>query len=312
MIGPRGAACQTGDRPPVADWTGAPDILWDAGLTLGECPVWDGRALWLLDCAAPAILRFDPETRYADFWPMPVEIGSFAMGGDGMILCALATGLRLYNPLRGRWQDAENSEGAPLIALEPGLRFNDGKCDPAGRFWVGSMPENYREPKGSLWRVGGGGAAAIENGFAVPNGPAWSPDGGTFLISDSVADTTWRYAFDAETGTLAGKSVFLPPKAAPGYPDGAAMDGDGCLWQARWDGGCIIRVTPDGKIDRTVPLPVSRVTSLAFGGPWMRTLFITTARIGLSEAQLAEQPHAGAVFALDVETRGADVARFAG
>lgn len=286
-----------------------PDLVLDARATLGECPVWSAAegALYWLDCAAPALHRLDPGTGKDKAWPLPVRAGSFVLTADGRdALVALESGLwtlRLADGTLTPWFDPERDK--------PDNRFNDGKCDPAGRFWVGSMPKNYKDPTGTLWRVApDGDCEAMRGGIRVSNGPAWSADGKIFYFSDSVLDTTFAFDFDAAEGTIAKERALIGPKAAPGYPDGAAADADGGLWMARWEGGCVARFTPDGRLDRTVPLPVDRVTSVAFGGGDLKTLYITTGAIGMSEAEKKAQPHSGGLFAFEPGVAGAPVASF--
>lgn len=284
-----------------------PDLVHDARAILGECPVWDAaaRVLWWLDCAAGGLNRFDPAAGAVAKQELPERAGSMALSTDGKCLLAMGRGISLFDPAT-----LDRDELCRPLAGRAQERFNDGKCDPAGRFWVGSMHEGYRAPVGRLFRVDGGGFAALDDGFRVPNGPAWTPDGRRFVVSCSVADTTFAYDFDADTGALANKRVWAAPATAPGFPDGAAMDADGCLWSARWDGGCVARLTPDGRLDRVIELPCARVTSCAFGGPRLDTLYVTTARIGLDDAALAAQPLAGGLFAVDPGVAGVPVARF--
>jgi sugar lactone lactonase YvrE len=274
---------------------------------LGESPVWDdvAGALWWIDCASGWLHRFEPDGGVSAKWQLPGRPGSMALAGGGKCLLAMDRSIQLYDPTT-----LDVGELCVPLAGRGQERFNDGKCDPAGRFWVGSMHEDYRAPVGRLFRVAAGGFAALDDGYRVPNGLAWTPDGRTMLMSCSVADTTFAYDFDPDAGTVAGKRVWAAPKTAPGFPDGAAMDADGCLWSARWDGGCVARLTPAGKLDRTVGLPCRRVTSCCFGGPRLDILYVTTARIGLDDGALAAQPLAGGLFAVDPGVSGVPVARF--
>lgn len=284
-----------------------PELVQDARATLGESPVWDDRsdALWWIDCAEARLHRYAPGTGRTAHWDLPDRPGSMALADSGQVLLALGPDIVLFDTASGAI-----SELCRPLAGQAHLRFNDGKCDPQGRFWVGSMNTDYRTPEGCLLRIDGDGLSMQDAGFRVPNGPAWSPEGDRFVVGCSASDTIYAYDFEPAAGTLSGKRIWAGPKTAPGYPDGAAMDAEGCLWSARWDGGCVARLTPDGRLDRVIDLPCRRVTSCAFGGPGRQTLFITTARIGLDTAVRAEEPLAGGLFAVDAGVAGAPVARF--
>jgi len=146
----------------------------------------------------------------------------------------------------------------------------------------------------------------------VPNALAWSPDDRTLYFADTTDGRLRAYAFDPDEGTLGAMRVLVERDILPGRPDGAAIDADGCLWSARYEGGCVARITPDGRIDRVIAIPATRVTACTLGGADLRTLYVTTARQKLSQAELAAQPHAGALFALRVSAPGLPEARFAG
>ena len=225
----------------------------------------------------------------------------------------MAFGFCTLEPESGRHSLLSHPEEA-----RPDFHFNDGKCGPDGRFWVGSMPRNYKGRGGRLFRLGPGAAAAtMAEGFTVPNGPGWSPDGTVFYIADSPAGAIFRYDFEPGAGApngdvLGRQEVAVEPGSAPGWPDGMAVDESGCLWSARWDGGCVVRFTPDGALDRIVELPVSRPTSCAFAGPDLDTLVITSGTAGMDEAALASEPLAGGLFALDPGVKGAPVGTFGG
>jgi sugar lactone lactonase YvrE len=275
--------------------------------TLGECPVWDERAgvLYYADIDAPALIRLDPATGAERRWDLPAKIGSFALDetGAGAVL-ALAGGFARLDLAKGAL--------APIADPPAGLdehRFNDGAADPAGRFWSGTMHVSARRPSGVVYCLEGGEARAVFGGFFVPNGFAWSPDGRRFYVNDSpramfVAD------FDAATGRAEAPYVFADVSAAPGFPDGMAVDAEGFLWNARWDGKGLARFAPDGRLDRFVPMPVSRPTSCAFGGPELDRLYVTSARVGLDAAVLSAEPLAGAVFALDLGVKGLPARRW--
>ena len=284
----------------------------DARAGLGECPVWDERsqALYFVDIEAPALFRLDPASGAVKRWDMPAKIGSFAQDGKGGAVLALATGFARFDFAAGTLAPIANPLADPLAGLSD-HRFNDGAADPAGRFWSGSMHLSTRHPTGKVYCLEGGAARVVYDGFFVPNGFAWSPDGARFYINDSPR-AMFVAEFDAAGGRASPPFVFADVSAAPGYPDGMAIDAEGFLWNARWDGGGVARFAPDGRLERFVPLPVSRPTSCAFGGPKLDRLYVTSARIGLADAALAREPLAGGVFAFDPGVTGLPARRWNG
>lgn len=281
----------------------------EARAALGECPVWDARAgvLYFADIHGPALFRLDPATGALWRWAMPAKLGSFALAADGAgAVLALATGFARLDFA----SDAVAAIANPLAGVAD-HRFNDGGADPAGRFWAGTMHGSGRSASGTVYRLDGSEARAVFGGFFVPNGLAWSPDGARLYLNDSpramfVAD------YDSASGRASAPYVFADARAAPGYPDGATVDAEGFLWNARWDGGGVARFAPDGRLDRFVPLPVSRPTSCAFGGPSLDRLYVTSARTGLDEVTLAREPLAGGVFAIDAGVKGLPARRWRG
>lgn len=286
---------------PVRAVGGTSDIL-------GEGPVWDVReqALYWVDIRAPALRRMDGASGAVTTWPMPEMIGSLAVREAGGVLVALRSALAYFDPASG----AIDRVAAPEAQLE-GHRFNDGKCDRQGRFWAGTMHDVTRDPVGSLYRLDGRGCVAMEHGIRIPNSLCWSPDGRTMYFADSLARTVFAYPFDTASGELGARRVFAAV-TAPAIPDGATVDRDGFVWCAHYDGWRIVRFAPDGRVDRTLELPVQRPTSCQFGGPDLRTLYITTARQKLTPQELAGQPLAGALLALDLDVTGLPESRFAG
>jgi sugar lactone lactonase YvrE len=289
----------------------------EARATLGEGPVWDEReqVLYFIDIEAPALFRYDPASGAVKRWDMPAKIGCLALGaasaagaGGGAVV-ALATGFARLDFATGALAPIANPLAVPAQA---GHRLNDGGCDPAGRFWAGSMHASTRRPSGVVYRLDSDGRAhAVFDGFHVPNGLVWSPDGARFYFNDSpramfVAD------YDAATGRAGAPYVFTDVSAAPGFPDGSAVDAEGFIWSARWDGRGLARFAPDGRLDRFVPMPVTRPTACAFGGPRLEQLFVTSARIHLDAAVLAREPLAGGLFALEPGVAGLPTRRWAG
>lgn len=282
-------------------------IVLDARAALGECPVWDEReqALYFTDIHGPALFRFDPATGALKRWDMPAKLGSFALdeSGTGAVL-ALATGFARLDFASGALAPIAN----PLAAIAD-HRFNDGGADPAGRFWAGTMHGSGRRASGKVYCLADGEARLVYDGFFVPNGFAWSPDGARFYLNDSPR-AMFVANYDAAAGTAGAPYVFADVSAAPGHPDGMAVDAEGFLWNARWDGGGVARFAPDGRLDRFVKLPVTRPTSCVFGGPGHDRLYVTSARTGLDDAVLARETLAGGVFAFDPGVKGLPARRW--
>ena len=287
----------------------SPECLWDARARLGEGPLWvvAEQSLYWVDIKAPAIHRLDPVGGKRRTWPMPVEVGSIAKRRNGGFVAGTRTGFAYLDLDRGRVTPIANPEPE-----RTGNRFNDGKCDAAGRFWAGSMDDSLQAPTGWLycldaelrWR-------RTDGPYVCTNGPAFAPDGRTAYHTDTLGRAIHAFDF-GDDGQLRNKRPFVQFTAADGYPDGMTVDADGGVWVAHWGGGRVTRFTPRGDADSTIALPAAQVTSCAFGGAQFDTLFITTAAIGLDDAQRAAQPLAGGLFALRLAQRGLPAAEFAG
>jgi len=285
--------------------------LLDARAVLGESPVWaaEEQALYWCDILAPALHRFDPATGALRTWPMPEPIGSFGLRERGGAVVALRRGFRLFDFDSGRLE--------PLVDPapdHPAIRFNDGKVSPDGRFWAGTMDgEMFSRPLGTLYRLDPDGACRpMVEGLIVSNGLAWSADGRTMFHSDSRAPAIYAYDYDPETGGIANRRTIANPTEEMGRPDGAAADMEGCYWSAGISAGVLNRWTPDGRLDRQIPLPCAAPTMPCFGGPAMKTIFVTSLRHNLPAAKLAASPLSGGLFALDVDVPGVPVAKFKG
>lgn len=287
------------------------DCVLDIRAELGECPVWCGRdnVLYWIDIYAGRLNRFDPATGKNEVWTFPEPIGSFALTEDGNALVALKSGLWRY--------DLETRKLTPLAKPEAHLRnnrLNDGRCDAQGRFWVGSMedPVDPAGPKGSLYRFGADHECVrTVDGLFVANGLAFSPDGRTLYHSDSFREvrTIWAWDLDSDDGVISNRRVFVDTHGMKGRPDGGAVDADGCYWMAGNDGWEIVRFTPEGKIDRRIALPVAKPSMLAFGGPRLDVIFVTSIR---PPSGLENQPMAGSLFAVEAGITGLPEPRFKG
>ncbi|MDK1018712.1 MAG: SMP-30/gluconolactonase/LRE family protein [Actinomycetota bacterium] len=278
---------------------------------LGECPVWDAdsEVLWWVDIEGRAIRRYAPgsgtlESRGLDYRP-----GSLALTSQpDRLLVAMEHQVGWFDWAAGTWEPWQDLESAGT-----GNRLNDGRCDPAGRFWVGSMFERAAEGRftGLLHRFEASGASStVRSEIGVSNGLAFSPDGRTMYHADTLRDTVWVYDYDLASGERSNERVFTQYRDLPGRPDGACIDSDGCYWTACVGGSAIARLTPEGEVDRVIELPVVAPTMPAFGGAGLSTLFVTSLRQG--GGGLASGEHDGHLLALDVGVSGIPEPGFAG
>lgn len=294
----------------------------ETGAILGESPVWspDEGVLWWVDIKAPALHRYDPTTGKDENWALPQETGSIVLREGGGLVAGLRDGFA-YLSIEG--------DGVALDWIgdpepdRPESRLNDGRADRQGRYWTGSMhdpegpPSHYfeREPVGAFYRLDGDGSIhRMIEGVLVSNGLCWSPDGKTMYAADSPTRTIRAWDYDTATGDIANARVFatIPEEPGRGTPDGAMVDAEGGVWTAEFRGSRITRFNPDGTPDRMIELPVSRPTCPMFGGPDLRTLYVTSAKIMLSPEELAREPLAGALFVLDAGVAGLPEAAFPG
>lgn len=283
----------------------------DVCAELGECPVWSAeeQALYWVDILAPSLNRFDPASGTNHSWPMSEAIGSFGLREQGGAVVALKSGFYLF--------DFDSGELSFIINPEqdwPGTRFNDGKVSPDGRFWAGTMDDvKLSRPIGSLYRLNPDGSCRrMVEGLIVSNGLAWSADGRTLFHSDSKGKTLYAYDYDPASGDIANRRVVARPGEETGRPDGGATDVEGYYWSAGISAGVLNRWAPDGRLDRQIKLPCAAPTCVAFGGPDLKTLYITSTRHGLPDEKLAASPLSGSIFALDVGVAGVPVAKFKG
>ena len=284
-----------------------------AAALLGESPVWHPReqALYYADIAGHKLQRFDPTSGDLRHWEFDTDVASFAPRLDGTLLLAMRDGLWRFDPASGERTRIAEPDYDPKIE-----RFNDGKADPQGRFWVGTIYEPRDPPLASLNCFADGNLTKQFDGVTVLNGLAWSPNGRTMHWSDTKAHTIYAADFDPQTGELSRRRVFASfPVKQPGQslasyggrPDGAAMDAEGSYWAAMFEGQRIVRLSPEGEIVREVALPVRCPTMPCFGGRDLKTLYITTSRENRPQAELIEQPYAGCVLALEVDVPGLPV-----
>jgi sugar lactone lactonase YvrE len=272
----------------------------DARNSLGEGPLWneDDGKFWWTDIMASRLHRMDPRTRVIETMATPERLGCFAFisGEQQRILAAFESGLGVFDCGAGTvdWIARPEAGGT-------GRRFNDGRVDAQGRFWIATMVEDAGRAgaeSAALYRFDARGLSVQETGVRIGNGLSISPDGGTLYFADSPRQFIHAYDLDQATGMLSGRRLFA--SVAEGYPDGAAVDSEGCLWSARWGAGRLVRHSPDGAVLEVVPLPLKHPTSVAFGGPDLRLMCVTSAQFG----DAAADPSAGAVLMLQAEVAG--------
>ncbi|NOK04644.1 MULTISPECIES: SMP-30/gluconolactonase/LRE family protein [Myxococcus] len=283
--------------------------IWPARAVLGEGPFWMATegALYWLDIPGRKVHRLELQSGAQASWDTPLRIASLAPRRSGGFIAGTERGLAFYEPRSARLERLLDPEPE-----RPHNRCNDGKVDPQGRFWVGTMDDREKAPTGGLYRFDAQGhLARIDEGYTVTNGPAFSPDGRTLYVNDSPRRVT--YAFDlGPDGAATRRREFLRFDEPHGFPDGMTVDAEGGLWIAFYGGGCVRRFSPDGAWLAEYRLPVAKTTSVAFAGDALDRLFVTTGRDGLSAEELEAQPLAGGLFELTPGVRGVAPVPFAG
>jgi sugar lactone lactonase YvrE len=288
--------------------SGQAELIVDAKCGVGESPVWLAaeQALYWVDIPAQTLHRWDAQSTHTSHWQTPEMLACIAPAGtDGHWIAGMETGVFKLKPQAdGTLRSARMS---PVVHSQPGMRFNDGRCDRQGRFLAGTMVMDMAlaSSAGQVVRVDPAGQmTSLLNGLITPNGMAFSPDGKTLYLSDShpSVQRVWAFDYDTATGTPSNQRVFVDMSLYPGRPDGAAVDADGCYWICGNDAGLVHRFTPVGQLDYSLALPVKKPAMCAFGGAGLDTLFVTSIRP--AGIDLTDQPLAGGVFALRPGVRG--------
>jgi sugar lactone lactonase YvrE len=285
MAGPMGATLRT---------------VSDTAAVLGECPLWwperaiqfwvdiRDRSIWALDLGKETLTQ----------WRMPELTGGICLTSDNRLLVALESQLALFDPDRSRLDAVWT-----VRRWQPGMRFNEVRCDPWGCVWAGYMNDRTRARQGWLFRLTHGGLVEVLGGVAVPNSLAWSRERQLMYFTDGSDRTIWQYDIDPATGALSNRRIFAE-RPQGSVPDGATVDSEGFLWSASYGAGTVVRYAPDGAIDTVLDVPVSQPTSCEFGGQDLDLLFITSAAQRLTDQQLAVQPLAGHTFVVRVPVPG--------
>jgi L-arabinonolactonase len=277
--------------------------------TLGEGILWDSRrqVLWWTDIQGRRLYRHDLMRASTQILDTPERVGSFGLvAGSERLITAFESGIALYDT-RDDAVSWLGRHGSP----DPAVRFNDGRVDRQGRFWSGTMVEGDQTPtSGCLYSVDSRfGMRCQLTGVRISNSLCMSPDGRALYFADSPTRTIRVFELNEPEGTLGASRVFAQTPAGAD-PDGATIDADGCLWSAHWGAGCVVRYTPQGRIDRTIRVPASQPTCVCFAGPELDVLCVTTARVGLSEAALLGEQSAGDVLLYRVGVQGLPEAEY--
>lgn len=275
---------------------------------LGESPVWHRRegALYWVDVRKPTINRFDPRSGENRETETQEPVHAIAFTRSHRLLCVFEASLAFFDRGTGALE--------PLATLIDGVEdnLNDGRCDRAGRFWVGSKARDWVKPVGLLFRYDPDGSVhKLDDGFQLSNGMGWSPDNRTMYFIDSAPREIYAYDFNFATGAVRNRRVLVRIAEEHGLPDGMTVDAQGFLWVAQWNGGRVVRYDPDGAVERVIQMPVRRPTSCMFGGPNLTTLFVTSGTMRMTDAERAAEPLAGNLFALETDVQGLPEPHFA-
>ncbi len=286
-----------------------PECVLKINAIVGECPTWDekSKVLFWVDIQGKNVHRFNPKSGENKTFYLPEIVTSLSLCHDDKLLLSLRKSLVMYSLSAGRFD--------VLVNLEedlPDNRCNDGKCDPAGNYWVGTMNDkNWTQPSGALYKFSDNHIAVMQTQVTCANGMGWSPDHRTMYFTDSFKYMIFAYDYDAASGTISNRREFvrLDPNAGI-FPDGLTVDSEGCVWSAQVGAGQVVRYDSSGKQERIIQLPVPRVTSCAFGGEDLTTLYITSATETMTPEQIAQAPKSGCLFALQTEIKGLPANRY--
>jgi sugar lactone lactonase YvrE len=287
-------------RPPAVD------VALELEMNLGEGAFWDGArqaVVWvdILNGEIHELAGSDHRVHRTD-----THVGVAAPRRRGGWVLAVREGFGAFDPDTGHFEILKR------VGV-PGTRMNDGNVDRRGRFFAGSMLYSEQAGGGRLYRLDPDlSVGVVLDQVSVSNGIDWSPDGRAVYYVDSNERTITRFDFDEDTAAWSNAATFARLAEGEGFPDGLTVDSDGCVWLAVWDGAQVRRYSPDGRVDQVFKMPAPRVTSCGFGGPDLATLFITTARVGLTASQLQEYPLSGSLFAIRPGVSGSSRNSFAG
>ncbi len=275
---------------------------------LGEGVIWDAAsaAIWWTDIDGSKLYRYRLADKQLDHWFTPERLGCFALVAESdLLVCGFASGFAYFNPQDGELQWLEKIEQD-----NSGTRLNDGRADRQGRFWAGSMVESGDRDAGGLYCLDSQLQVSSKvSGLNISNGLCWSLDSKVMYHTDTPSQLIHRYDFDAASGAISNPSCLV--RTEPGcYPDGSTVDAEGYIWNAQWGASQVVRYSPAGEVDFILPLPVSQPTCVAFGGPQLDKLFVTSASQGFDQQALLAEPEAGNVFVFQTNISGIADPRF--
>jgi sugar lactone lactonase YvrE len=278
---------------------------------LGEGPVWDeiNQKLWWVDILSCTLNCYDPASKENKSFDVGEHIGAAVLRKQGGLLLALKSGLAFFDVKSETIKRIDNS-----FTLGEGSRCNDGKCDPSGRFWLGTLDYDLEEGSGNLFCMNWDLKVDQKlDQLTIPNGMAWNSRGDTFYFIDTIARKLYSFRYQKETGEISDRSVIYDFDEDLGYPDGMTIDTHDKLWIALYAGRKVIQINPKkGHIEFEIRVPVPKPTSCTFGGKDLRTLFITTCREYMDESQIEKAPLSGSLFSIDLPFSGRPVDRFSG
>ena len=285
-------------------------LKWDA--IIGESPLWNvaEQRLYWLDIQRKLIHRLDPATRKNETFELPDLVTCLAFRKAGGLILTMRKQFAFFDPDSGKFE--------PLAGVEsdqPDNRFNDGRVDPQGRFWAGTMStKKWTSPVGHFYRFDSSlRPQQMLDKVACSNGVAWSPDGKTMYYTETGKQSIEQFDFDGDTGTIGNRRPFVYVEPSTNsFPDGISVDSEGFVWSNHVGVGLIVRYDPTGKIERQVQFPAPRATACTFGGANMTTLYVTTSRETMDALQLLAYPLSGSVFAVETGIRGIEPTAFEG